>query len=142
MSAQDERARKLERDIHDGAQRQLVAALGAAKVLAQQLVEREPAKAQELLSDPGRTRTTETLEDLRDLARGIYPPLLADQGLAAALEAQARPLLAGRRGPPDSVGRYRQDVESAVYFCCPRGAQQRGEVRRRVPRRDRLTSRW
>ena len=116
VSAQDERARKLERDIHDGAQQQLVA-LSVQLRLAQQLVDREPAKARELLADL-QTRTTETLEDLRDLARGIYPPLLADQGLAAALEAQARRSSLTVEVRPDGVGRYRQDVESAVYFCC------------------------
>ena len=116
VSAQDERARKLERDIHDGAQQQLVA-LSVQLRLAQQLVDRNPAKAQELLADL-QTRTTETIEDLRDLARGIYPPLLADQGLAAALEAQARRSSLVVEVHPDGVGRYRQDVESAVYFCC------------------------
>jgi signal transduction histidine kinase len=116
VTAQDERARKLERDIHDGAQQQLVA-LSVQLRLAQQLVDRDPAKAQELLSDL-QTRTTETLEDLRDLARGIYPPLLADQGLAVALEAQARRSSLVVEVHPDGVGRYRQDVESAVYFCC------------------------
>ena len=63
-------------------------------------------------------QTTETLEDLRDLARGIYPPLLADKGLPAALEAQARKSPVPVTVQPDGVGRYRQDVESAVYFCC------------------------
>jgi signal transduction histidine kinase len=116
VTAQDERARKLERDIHDGAQQQLVA-LSVQLRLAQQLVDRDPAKAQELLSDL-QTRTTETLEDLRDLARGIYPPLLADQGLTVALEAQARRSSLAVEVHPDGVGRYRQDVESAVYFCC------------------------
>jgi signal transduction histidine kinase len=59
----------------------------------------------------------EALETLRDLARGIYPPLLADRGLASALEAQARkatlPVTVGGEG----IGRYPQDIEAAVYFC-------------------------
>ena len=92
-------------------------ALSVQLRLAQQLVDRDPAKAQELLSDL-QARTTETLEDLRDLARGIYPPLLADQGLTAALEAQARGSSLVVEVHPDGVGRYRQEVESAVYFCC------------------------
>ncbi|MET1010973.1 MAG: sensor histidine kinase, partial [Actinomycetota bacterium] len=116
VTAQDERARKLERDIHDGAQQQLVA-LSVKLRLAQQLVDRDPPKAAELLSEL-QTQTGETLEDLRDLARGIYPPLLADQGLAAALEAQARRSPLAVTVSPDGVGRYAQDVESAVYFCC------------------------
>ena len=62
--------------------------------------------------------TTTALEDLRDLARGIYPPLLADRGLPAALEAQARKSPVAVTVMPDGVGRYPQDVESALYFCC------------------------
>jgi signal transduction histidine kinase len=116
VTAQDERARKLERDIHDGAQQQLVAQSVKLR-LAQQLVDRDPGRAQEMLAEL-QTQTTETLEDLRDLARGIYPPLLADQGLAAALESQARRSSLAVEIHPDGVGRYRQDVESAVYFCC------------------------
>jgi signal transduction histidine kinase len=116
VTAQDERARALERNIHDGAQQQLVA-LSVKLRLAQQVVERDPAKAHEMLADL-QTQTNETLEDLRALARGIYPPLLADQGLAAALEAQARRSSLAVVVHPDGVGRYGQDVEAAVYFCC------------------------
>ena len=61
---------------------------------------------------------TDALENLRDLARGIYPPLLADQGLAAALEAQARKSRSRVDVEADGVGRYPQEVEAAVYFCC------------------------
>jgi signal transduction histidine kinase len=116
VSAQDERARALERNIHDGAQQQLVA-LSVKLRLAEGMVERDPAKARELLSEL-QAQTGETLEDLRDLARGIYPPLLADKGLPAALESQARRSPLPVTVEPDGVGRYGQDVESAVYFCC------------------------
>jgi signal transduction histidine kinase len=116
VSAQDERARTLERNIHDGAQQQLVA-LSVKLRLATGLLERDPAKARTLLEEL-QGQTTETLEDLRDLARGIYPPLLADKGLPAALEAQARKSPIPVSVAPDGVGRYGQDVESAVYFCC------------------------
>jgi signal transduction histidine kinase len=116
VGAQDERARKLERDIHDGAQQQLVA-LSVKLRLAQNLVDRDPAKAGELLADL-QTEAGDALETLRDLARGIYPPLLADKGLPAALEAQARRSVVPVSVRPDGVGRYRQDVEAAVYFCC------------------------
>ena len=57
------------------------------------------------------------VEDLRDLARGIYPPLLASEGLAAALEAQARKAPVPTSVTANGVGRYPQDVEAAVYFC-------------------------
>jgi len=116
VSAQDERARTLERNIHDGAQQQLVA-LSVKLRLAAGLVERDPAKARTMLEEL-QGQTTETLEDLRDLARGIYPPLLADKGLAAALEAQARKSPVPVTVHPDGVGRYGSEVEAAVYFSC------------------------
>jgi signal transduction histidine kinase len=62
--------------------------------------------------------TQQALEDLRDLARGIYPPLLADQGLGAALEAQARRSPIPVTVETDGVGRYAPEVEAAVYFSC------------------------
>jgi len=116
VAAQDERARRLERDIHDGAQQQLVA-LSVKQRLAAGLVERDPARARSILEDL-QGDTNDALENLRDLARGIYPPLLADKGLAAALEAQARKAPVPVDVRADSVGRYPQEVESAVYFCC------------------------
>ena len=57
------------------------------------------------------------LENLQDLARGIYPPLLAEQGLAAALEAQARKSPVPVTVEADGLGRYPQEAEAAVYFC-------------------------
>jgi signal transduction histidine kinase len=59
----------------------------------------------------------EALETLRDLARGIYPPLLADKGLMAALEAQARKATVPVDVHGDGIGRYPQETEAAVYFC-------------------------
>jgi signal transduction histidine kinase len=115
VAAQDAERRRLERNIHDGAQQQLVAL--ALKVrLARRLTENDPAKANALLEETEQG-VTEALEDLRDLARGIYPPLLADQGLVMALEAQARrsPLHVEVAG--DSIGRYPQEAEACVYFC-------------------------
>jgi signal transduction histidine kinase len=116
VAAQDERARALERNIHDGAQQQLVA-LAVKLRLAETMVERDPEGVRRTLAQLQEDATA-TLEDLRDLARGIYPPLLADRGLAAALEAQARRAPVPVTLHPDGVGRYAQDVESAVYFCC------------------------
>ena len=114
VEAQDEERRKLERNIHDGAQQQLVA-LTVKLRLAEGLVERDPARLRDMLRGlQGETQTA--LEDLRDLARGIYPPLLADQGLGAALEAQARKSPVPVRVEPDGIGRYPQAVEAAVYF--------------------------
>jgi signal transduction histidine kinase len=115
VAAQDERARKLERDIHDGAQQQLVA-MAIKQRLAESLIARDPDKARHMLSEL-QADTTDALDNLRDLARGIYPPLLADQGLAAALEAQARKSPVAVSLDADGLGRYPQEVEAAVYFC-------------------------
>ncbi len=115
VSAQDEERRRLERNIHDGAQQQLVALAVKAR-LARQLTERDPAKAAEILSQI-EAETQSALEDLRDLARGIYPPLLADRGLVAALEAQSRKASVPVSVEADGVGRYQADVETTVYFC-------------------------
>jgi signal transduction histidine kinase len=125
VAAQDERARRLERDIHDGAQQQLVA-LNVKMRLLEPLVERDPGKARELVGQL-QTETTEALENLRDLARGIYPPLLADKGLAAALEAQSRKAIVPVRIEPDGVGRYPQEIESTVYFCVLEALQNVGK---------------
>ena len=114
VAAQDHERRKLERNIHDGAQQQLVA-LQVRQRLAEQLIDRDPAKAKQMLADL-QTDTGMALDDLRDLARGIYPPLLADKGLIAALDAQARrsPVPVSIRS--NGVGRYPEDIETAVYF--------------------------
>jgi signal transduction histidine kinase len=116
VAAQDEERRKLERNIHDGAQQQLVA-LGVKLRLADSLVERDPAKAREIMAQL-QIETQAAVDDLRDLARGIYPPLLADQGLEAALQAQARKSPTPVRVEADGIGRYDQDLEAAVYFSC------------------------
>ena len=115
VAAQDEERRRIERNIHDGAQQQLVA-LAVQLKLVEGLVERDPARAHQLLAGL-QTSTHDALEDLRDLARGIYPPLLADQGLTAALEAQARKAAVPTAVTSAGVGRYGQDVEATVYFC-------------------------
>jgi signal transduction histidine kinase len=115
VAAQDERARALERNIHDGAQQQLVA-LAVKLRLARSFAEKDPPKTGELL-DALQAEAVDALENLRDLARGIYPPVLADQGLAAALVAQARKSAVPVSVEADSVGRYPQEVEAAVYFC-------------------------
>jgi signal transduction histidine kinase len=115
VAAQDERARKLERDIHDGAQQQLVA-LSVKLGLVEHLVARDPVKAAAMLGEL-KADAADALDTLRDLARGIYPPLLADQGLAAALDAQARKAAFPVTVEPDGVGRYPQEVEATIYFC-------------------------
>jgi len=113
--AQDDERRKLERNLHDGTEQQLVA-LAVKLRLAESLAERDPSATKTILTDL-RTETGEALESLRDLARGIYPPQLADKGLAAALESEARKGSVPTEVRSEGIGRYPPDVESAVYFC-------------------------
>ena len=115
VAAQDEERRKLERNLHDGAQQQLVALAVQLKLL-EQTAGKDPSRDQQLAAKLG-SQATAALEDLRDLARGIYPPLLADKGLAAALENQARKAAVPTTVETDSVGRYPQEIEATIYFC-------------------------
>jgi signal transduction histidine kinase len=114
VAAGDEERRKLERNIHDGAQQQLVALAVKAR-LVRSLIDRDPPKAAEMLEQI-EAETHAALEDLRDLARGIYPPLLADKGLEAALVAQARKSPVPVEVRASKVPRLPQEVEAAVYF--------------------------
>jgi signal transduction histidine kinase len=68
-------------------------------------------------------QTSGALDNLRELARGIYPPLLADRGLVVGLEAQARKAPVKVQVTARGVGRYSQDTEAAVYFCCLEAVQ-------------------
>ncbi|MFN8233042.1 MAG: histidine kinase [Actinomycetota bacterium] len=115
VTAQDARAKTLERNIHDGAQQQLVA-LAVQLRLLEGTVDRDPAKAKTMAADL-QAATNAALEDLRDLARGIYPPLLADKGLTAALQAQANKAAVPTRVDADGLGRYAPETEATVYFC-------------------------
>jgi signal transduction histidine kinase len=114
VAAQDEERRRIERNLHDGVQQQLVA-LNVQLGLLARAAGGESKVAE--MATAMQTRATEALEDLRDLARGIYPPLLADRGLAAALESQARKAVVPTTVEADGIGRYPQEVEAAVYFC-------------------------
>lgn len=119
VAAQDAERRRLERNIHDGAQQHLVA-LAVKLRLAQGLAERDPGRARDVLAEL-QSETTEALEALRDLARGIYPPLLADRGLPAAVEAHLRrspqPVHL-EVDPTVASARFDARVEAAAYFCC------------------------
>jgi signal transduction histidine kinase len=115
VAAQDDERRRLERNLHDGAQQHLVALkvkLGLAEILLGRDEQRAYATLGQLKDD-----ADEALETLRDLARGIYPPLLADRGLPTALTAQARKATLPVTIEADGVGRYSQDTEAALYFC-------------------------
>ena len=115
VSAADEARRGLERNLHDGALQQLVA-LRISLGLARQVVASSSQEAAGLLAETEH-QAQEALAEMRELAHGIYPPLLADLGLAAALEAQARKAAIPVAVEAASAGRYPQDIEAAVYFC-------------------------
>jgi signal transduction histidine kinase len=114
VAAADQARRGLERDLHDGAQQQLVG-LRITLGLARQMVQSAPEEAASLLAQTEHA-AAEALDELRDLARGIYPPLLADLGLAAALEAQAQKAALPVTVEVHGTGRYSQEVEAALYF--------------------------
>ncbi|MDP9331115.1 MAG: histidine kinase [Actinomycetota bacterium] len=115
VTAQDGERRRIERNIHDGAQQQLVA-LAVQTRMAAGLAGTDPDRERQLLGQV-QQGIQDALEDLRDLARGIYPPLLADQGLGDALDAQARRSAVPVVVEAEGIGRYPQEMEAAVYFC-------------------------
>jgi signal transduction histidine kinase len=115
VASGDAERRRLERNLHDGAQQNLVA-LAVNLRLARDVLD-EPEAAGQMLDQMAEDLKV-TIADLRDLAHGIYPPLLADSGLGRALEAAAsRSPLAVTVIAPGSR-RYSADIEAAVYFCC------------------------
>jgi signal transduction histidine kinase len=117
VSTADRERRRIERDLHDGAQQRLVA-LRVQLELAEELLEVDHAAGVEKLHSLG-PEVDEALDEIRHLARGVYPPLLAESGLVEALTSAVRKLpIAGLMEPDGAVGRYPSEIESAVYFCC------------------------
>ena len=106
--------RRIERDLHDGAQAQLVA-LAMNLGLAQELVVRDPTAAAALIGE-ARDSSTTALADLRSLVRGIHPPVLADRGLAGGISALSLAHPRDVEVDVDLDGRPPAPVESAVYF--------------------------
>jgi signal transduction histidine kinase len=106
--------RRIERDLHDGAQARLVA-LGMSLGMAEQKLATDPVAAQELLVE-ARKGTREALEELRTLARGIHPPVLADRGLEAAISALADRTPARVNVAIDLPRRPSRAAETAAYF--------------------------
>ncbi len=116
VATADAERRKIERNLHDGAQQHLVA-LAVNLRLARDLLEDDPGTAGEML-DMLADNIKETIQELRDLAHGIYPPLLMDSGLVEALRAAAGRSPLDVTFTPGEVRRYPTEVEAAVYFCC------------------------
>ena len=114
VQAQDTERQRIERNLHDGAQQQLVA-LNVQLTLLEDAAD-EPGEVREITGEL-RAGLRAALDDLRALARGIYPPLLADQGLSAALHAQAGKAPLSVEIEADGIGRYPREAEAAAYFC-------------------------
>ncbi len=125
VASGDAERRKIERNLHDGAQQHLVA-LAVKLRLIQRIADADPAQAMTMIEE-ARADVLATVDEVRALAHGIYPPLLMDRGLPEALQAAA-----GRSPLPATVdaadvGRYAQEVEAAVYFCCLEALQNAGK---------------
>ena len=116
VATQDEERRRLERDIHDGAQQHLVA-LAVNLRLARTLVARSSERAPAVLADL-KTAAEDTIDTLADLSRGIYPRSLTDDGLAAALQAAVTSSSVPVELTVDELDRPRGEVAAALYFCC------------------------
>jgi len=123
VTARDVQRRGLERDIREGPQHQLLE-IGRKLRDAAGRVDREPLEAERILERLGAEATT-TLEGLRDLARGIFPPLLAEKGVVAAIQAHIRKVGASATVEAPTVGadRFDADTEAALYFICLQALQ-------------------
>jgi signal transduction histidine kinase len=117
VTAADSSRREIERNLHDGAQQHLVA-LAVKLGLARQIAEDGEAETVLALLEDLRGDVQVTIGELRELAHGIYPPLLRNRGLAEALRTAAL-----RTSLPCTVdvelpGRFPEEIETATYFCC------------------------
>ena len=124
VAAGDAERRKLERNLHDGAQQHLVA-LAVKLRLAKDAVVDDPVDAEAMI-DEVRNDLQNAITELRALAHGIFPPLLISGGLAEAM-----PAAAARAALPTiteiAVGRHNQEVEAGIYFCCMEALQNAGK---------------
>ena len=121
MDAADTERRRIERNIHDGAQQQLVA-IGVKAGLARTLITSDPATAIAIL-DQVCADADDALRALRETTRGAYPPILADDGLVAALLAKAKGAPASVSVQADDLGRLPKPIEIAAYYCCSEALQ-------------------
>jgi signal transduction histidine kinase len=116
IETQDDERRRLERDIHDGAQQNLVA-LAVNLRLADTLLRRSPARAAEVISQQSEA-AQEAIDNLTQLARGIYPALLADEGLVRALAAVSDTSALPITLAADPTLQLPARISAALYFCC------------------------
>jgi putative ABC transport system ATP-binding protein len=125
QAAADEERRRIEKDLHDGAQHHLMAIAIKARLI-EQVASEDPERAFQMLNQLPQDATA-ALDEFRALAHGIYPPLLSSAGLGEALSAACRRAALPTTVEADGVGRYPREVESAVYFCCLEAMQNAGK---------------
>jgi signal transduction histidine kinase len=125
VATADEERRKIERNLHDGAQQHLVA-LAVNLRLTRDILTDDPSAAAEMLDELANS-VKDTIQELRDLAHGIYPPLLMDSGLPEALRAAAGRSPLDVSVEAEGVGRYGTEIEAAIYFCCLEALQNAGK---------------
>ncbi|HWI23147.1 MAG TPA: ATP-binding protein [Baekduia sp.] len=116
QAAADTERRRIELDIHDGAQQRIVG-LRIKLELARETLASHDSEDAHLLDGLG-DEALGILDELRSLARGVYPPVLSVRGPEAALHAAARSAPIDVAFQSDHLPRYSQDVEAAIYFCC------------------------
>jgi signal transduction histidine kinase len=121
VAAGDAERRRIERDLHDGAQQHLLGLAVNLKV-ARELAASDPEQADAILAELA-SEIHAALEQLRELAHGIYPPLLMERGLPDAVETALRRTGLPGRVRAEAVGRYPLDIEATVYFCCVEAIQ-------------------
>jgi signal transduction histidine kinase len=125
VAASDAARRQIERNLHDGAQQHLVA-LAVNVRLARKLAETDTAASMEILDELGQGLQN-AVQELRALAHGIYPPLLADRGIEEALRSAASRAALPTVVEASGLGRHAPEVEAAVYFCCLEALQNAGK---------------
>jgi signal transduction histidine kinase len=120
-SVADRERRKIERDLHDGAQQRLVALRIKLELIAERLDEDDPQSAAALRKLE--VDVDGTIDEVRSFARGIYPPLLAERGLGEALRAAGRNAPIATRVDAGSISRHNPEIEATVYFACMEALQ-------------------
>jgi signal transduction histidine kinase len=116
LAAADEERRRIERDLHDGGQQRLVA-LRIRLELAEELMKEDPARARGMLNQLG-GEIDAALDELRALAAGVYPSVLAARGLPDAVRTAALQSPVPTSVEVDGTDRYPNEIETAAYFCC------------------------
>jgi signal transduction histidine kinase len=121
FAAEDRERRKIERDLHDGAQQRLIAVRVKLELAAAELEDPHPAGADKIRALGADIDAT--IDEVRSFARGIYPSVIAEAGLGGALRAAGRGAALPTNVRADRLGRYPREVETTVYFSCSEALQ-------------------